>query len=461
MFTSRSKFSIVAISVLGLAGWTAPGPGDQDEAVPVPANSPQTVAEPGPGGTKQPEVVLLSDGRIVRGLLSEEDTMIVVTQPIGTMKFPKKRVEKVFASIRDVYTYKLEQLPENDVDERIKLAKWCLAQKMEPEARQQLEAILEHSPKHPEAKAMLVSLDQAQARLAMRGRDPAVRQTAGEEVRRLPGDRPGVLDSSLIPGAFRGMGISDFPVIFDLPQAQAVKRFDEFGRYVHPVLQTYCARCHNDQYDGTFQLVSFKSKGDRTPAALRANLDATLRLIDRDNPAHSVLLSSSLRPHGRGPNPRPIFKGSNDGAYQILATWINRLQGRKTADGVVPASMSSAGSDPGESFGRQRGPITSDSDTAGPAIKHFVTGPVENKSLPPLRRSGPESTRTRDRGQSRRVPASPGGRRRPAEGRNPPAKPALARPDAHECPLCHLRTSPPLEYRRPPGRRSPAPLPQE
>src|SRR5208283_3193143 len=96
-------------------------------------------------------------------------------------------------------------------------------------------------------------------------------------------------------------------------------------------------------------------------------------------------LSSSLRPHGRGPNPRSIFKGSNDGAYQILATWINRLHARKTSDGVVPASMSSAGSDPSETFGRQRGPITSDSDTAGPAIKHFVTGPVENKSLPPLR----------------------------------------------------------------------------
>ena len=262
--------------------------------------SPRATPQTRRGAAKQPEVVLLTDGRIVTGVLSQEDTMIVVTTPIGTMKFPQKRVEKVFASIRDVHAYKLDQLPENDWDERIKLAKWCLEQKMEPEARQQLEAILDRSPQHKEAKAMLESLDQAQARLAMRGRDPAVRQTAGEEVKRVPGDRPGVLDASVFSGAFRGMGISDYPVIFDLPQALAVKRFDEFGRYVHPVLQTYCARCHDVRYDGSFQLISFKNKGDRTAAALRANLDATLRLIDRENPAHSELLSSALRPHGAG-----------------------------------------------------------------------------------------------------------------------------------------------------------------
>ena len=49
---------------------------------------------------------------------------------------------------------------------------------------------------------MLVSLDQAQARLAMSRRDPDVRQTAVEAVRRAPADRPGVLDASIFSGAF-------------------------------------------------------------------------------------------------------------------------------------------------------------------------------------------------------------------------------------------------------------------
>ena len=84
--------------------------------------------------TSQPEVVLLNDGRMVTGVVSEEEGMIIVTQPIGTMKFPKKKVDRVFATIKEVYTYKLSQFPENDFDERINLAKWCLSQKMEPEA---------------------------------------------------------------------------------------------------------------------------------------------------------------------------------------------------------------------------------------------------------------------------------------------------------------------------------------
>ena len=135
---------------------------------------------------RQPVIVLLHDGRIVKGVLSEEDAIYLVTQPIGVMRFPKKRVEKVFASVQEVYSYKLEQLPEQDFDERIKLARWCLEQKMEPEARQQLNAILHLSPEHVQARAMLASLDQAQARLANRQRPrcPANRGRAGPNAHR-------------------------------------------------------------------------------------------------------------------------------------------------------------------------------------------------------------------------------------------------------------------------------------
>ena len=97
---------------------------------------------------------------------------MVVTQPVGAMRFPRRRIESVFGSIQEVYKYKLEQLPENDFDERMKLARWCLEQKMETEAREQLRAVMELSPKHLQAKAMLVSLDQAQARREMQKLDP-------------------------------------------------------------------------------------------------------------------------------------------------------------------------------------------------------------------------------------------------------------------------------------------------
>ena len=387
MFTSKSTLLIVALSTLGIAGWTVGNDSQDDRATSAPA----ATAAAGPGidePEQRPAILLLHDGRIVNGLLSEEDGIYIVTQPIGVMRFPRKRVERVFTSIREVYAYKLEQLPENDFDERIKLARWCLEQKLEPEAGQQLAAVLKRSPKDAQAKAMLASIDQAQARLASRSRDPEIQRTGAELVQPAAGERPNTLDAAVFYGARRGMGISDLPEVFDLPTSQAVKRTDEFARYVHPVLQVYCARCHNETYNGQFQLVQIRSKIDQTRDALRANLDATLKLIDRENPPHSELLASSLRPHGRGPNMRPIFQGSNDRAYQILATWVNRLQAPSVAQGVVPAAKSrpaSPANEAGETFASQRGGIAESGDQLVPASTPFATGPVTNKVLPPVR----------------------------------------------------------------------------
>jgi hypothetical protein len=156
------------------------------------------------------------------------------------------------------------------------------------------------------------------------------------------------------------MGISDLPVIFDLPTSQAVKRADEFARFVHPVLQTYCARCHNERYEGGFQLIQIRNRKDQTRETLRANLDSTLRLIDRDNPPRSNLLSSTLRMHGNGKNTRPIFPGSNDGSYRILAAWANNLRIRKTPDTGAPARMAVPAQDAGEAFAADRTRISRD-----------------------------------------------------------------------------------------------------
>ena len=144
----------------------------------------------------------------------------------------------------------------------------------------------------------------------------------------------------MLRNAQRGLGINDLPVIFDLPLPLAIKRTEEFTRFVHPVLQARCANCHDGQYDGQFQLVPIKNRADRTPNATRANLDATLRLVDPKNLSHSELLSSTLRPHGNGAKPRPIFAGSNDKAYKILAEWVNHLAAPKESDTLASGEAS-------------------------------------------------------------------------------------------------------------------------
>ena len=273
--------------------------------------------------------MLLTNGRLIPGIVSETESEYAIEQPVGTMRFPKKRVEGSFDSVRQAYEYKLSQLPDRDSEEQMKLALWCLHLKLTAEAGQQLNVVLEQNPNHAQAKAMLISLEQAATRTARRELDPAVRQTEAE----VEADgRPEALDSGTLRKFQRGLGVKDLPVIFDLPRPLAIRRTEEFARYVHPVLQKYCANCHDGEYHGKFQLVPIKGKADRTADALRANLDATLQFIDPANPSHSELLSVTLRPHGAGSKPRPIFPGSNAQAYKVLAEWASHLVAPKGGD---------------------------------------------------------------------------------------------------------------------------------
>ena len=310
------------------------------------------------------EFLLLNDGRLVQGVISREGSVYVVKKQIGVMRFNKKQVEGAFGSLEDAYQSKLNQLPEDDPAERIKLARWCLNNHLDAEAKAQLVKVLEISPDHGPAQAMLSKLDLAENSRRTRV-DPAVRQTGAEEITE---DRAGARDSAVLRGAERGMGITRLPVIFDLPQPVAIRRADEFARFIHPVLQLKCAKCHNAGYEGTFQLVPVVNPRQLTQDALRANLDATLRLIDPENPAKSELLSSTLRPHGSGQRKHPIFEGSNNRAYQILATWVNSLGSRSSRVDPSIKTVSTRGEGESERFGSDR------SRPAGSSLESTVPG---------------------------------------------------------------------------------------
>jgi hypothetical protein len=162
------------------------------------------------------------------------------------------------------------------------------------------------------------------------------------------------------------------------------------------VLQSQCVKCHDGQYEGSFQLVPIKTRADRTADAFRANLDATLRLIDPENPSKSELLTSTLRAHGRGQHPRPIFPGSNDRAYQILATWANSLRSSKGPDETRRPEPGVAALQQEEPFAADRGRISReplDRQSADPTAVNSGNPsapdvPAANIIPPPLRYRG-------------------------------------------------------------------------
>ncbi len=251
----------------------------------------------------------------------------------------RSAVEGDFGSIHEAYEYRVEQLPDRDSDERMKLALWCLNLKLTAEAREQLTTILQRDPNDRQAQSMLNSIEQAATRAALRQRDPQVLQTRAAESTE---EKPASLDSGMVRRSAARTG--------DLRSARHLRPphppGDQADRGVCPLRSSGAAILLRQMSRRALRRIiparAQKSRADRTPDALRANLDAALRLIDQQNPAHSDLLSSTLRPHGRGPRPKPIFPGSNDQTYRILATWVNNLAAPITSDESSRAARSVA-----------------------------------------------------------------------------------------------------------------------
>lgn len=296
----------------------------QDPANP-PAELPAS-ARPGAGApaAASPTVHLLSHGRVLKGALSEYDAdTYSIRQKLGSFRFAKTDLVRSFADMESLYAFRREQFPANDPDEHMKLARWCLSEKLLGQTRRELSDVLVIEPNHAEARAMLEKLDLEVER--DRARDPEVRVASAAPADLAPtSPEPArTLDPIAQQSARRDLGISDVPVIFNLPSQLAVKRAQEFGYYVHPILQQKCARCHNEKYDGKFRMIQVFGKRGLKGDVLRVNLDATLQLIDPDSPEKSELLTGALMPHKS--MKRSVMVGQNDPEYRILATWVQRV----------------------------------------------------------------------------------------------------------------------------------------
>ncbi len=308
---------------------------------PAPQGPPMSQAPTSAAPASADRVLLLSNGTVIRGEITEDAAAGVyrIRRKGGQLPpYPKTSVKKVADSLEELYQFQVRGLPPGDPDERMKLVKWCLTVSLPAQAREQLEAILAMSPGDPEAKRMYYNLQASAERSGPV--DAAVRQASGEMPR---AEAPGNLDPAIVKKVRRGFGPNVTPEIFDLPPAVAVKRANEFAEYVQPILQKNCAGCHNERYQGDFQLVEVRSRRDRSnPDISRANLEATLRLVNPDDPARSELLSAGLVPHG--PNKGAIFQGPADPQYRMVVTWVRMLKPANRGSAPAAASAPQPGS---------------------------------------------------------------------------------------------------------------------
>lgn len=256
--------------------------------------------------------VLLTDGRIYAGVVTRDGSRTIVKLKGGSVTLTKGQLEGDFGSLAEIYQYKLDRVADDDPEEHQKLANWCIAQKLETEARTELKKVLAMEPGNRQAKAQLFNLEanearKAQAQVKTKAAAPRADNALVRTSTDVNQDRP----VSAGP-----------PAIFDLPPAPALQRYREFALTVHGELQRRCAGCHNETSGLAFQLVRAGSAREQmNDLLLRTNLEATLPLIDRADPARSPLLTASVLPH----QGRSILGSPNHPTYRAWAQWVSGI----------------------------------------------------------------------------------------------------------------------------------------
>ena len=361
-------------STLGVA--VAQTPGTDAPAAIAPASdapvAPAAAPNPKPLADAPPTVLLRTNGKVLQGEIRRDANGYVVKTKVGVMLFNRREVERTFRSMAELYTYKASLCPEDDADERLKLATWCLEQKLKEEAKVQLAAVLLMSPENRRAKAMMANLDRPASPNATR--DDGLLRASAEVPAPLPAD----LDLERLREAqARNPRPSGLPVIFNLEPGLAVRRYQEFAATVHPMLQHRCAKCHNEVTPGDFQLIQTRTRKDLSnDLVLRANLEAALRIVTSDDLSRSPILTASGMTHGNGG--KPVLGGPASPEYKTLAAWVTSLRPAQAKDANPRAAARPAASgDGGEAFANGRRPSGAD-----PAMPPSPNGPKTLRTPP-------------------------------------------------------------------------------
>lgn len=254
--------------------------------------------------------LLKNDDHVIFGLLEKTDTGFALKRSGGTIFYPESQVSFVGDTLAELYQFKVQRVPSNDVPEHMKICRWCIANGLENEARAELESVLSLNPSDAEATRRL--------RLLSRKVEPKDEPGEPRKYRPLPAD-----PKDIIEAAIRGHG---------------KETFEQFVA-IEKVLLNKCARCHSStRYHGTFRMYR-RAAGQPTDQPHTAkNLQSCLSSIDKQETHRSPLLYMSVTAHG--PLSVAPFGGINDPSYKQLRDWVYRVVDTWASDDTLVKTTS-------------------------------------------------------------------------------------------------------------------------
>jgi len=277
------------------------------------------------------KVAILDNNQLLEGDLVREGEQYRIRRTIGETWIPANRIVFLGPDRLSAYEYLQKRANLRDVDERMRLTRWCLQHALRPQALVEAKAALALRPKDREIQQMVHALEQTLANSpAPTPVVPETVETPSNTVEEIPA-----------PADFNNESISLFVT------------------KVQPILMNTCATCHAQESMKGFKLVRV-FEGNQSRRLMQQNLSATLAQLDRVDVSKSPLLIKAITPHGNVPK-API-RDRESVMYRTLEVWSQFAMVR--SGGQIESPMPTAppmsdGSVPPlapVSFGQDRGP---------------------------------------------------------------------------------------------------------
>jgi len=221
---------------------------------------------------------------------------------------------------RKQYELKLKELGSDaDADAEIALAKWCLRQGLEPEARSHALAAHKKNPDDLRAKYLVFALSGA-----------AASDNAGGGTGATTPPTDVIPEDVLTRGEKKAVTISneDVQKLFTQEGPEAIRGFREVQR----ILARRCgdARCHGGIGSGAKWIMALQ--GTTNDRMLAENFRIVSRYFDRENPENSPIITVPMK--GEGSNhPEQVIRSKTDPAYTTLLNYIGKLRGKTQKPG--------------------------------------------------------------------------------------------------------------------------------
>ncbi len=291
----------------------------------------------GPGITR-PRLLVMNNGRVVRGVITPRPGGYDVRLGLGHMYVASETVRFEAGDLDEAYHKLRDTFQVLTADTHLEIARWCITNHQVAAARQELLDALHLEPNNSTARAMLKRLEADVSQTAAKSA-PATRTLAQRR-----------LDQFMR---------SDHESLGGLGDRHAA----DFVSRVQPILERRCGNssCHGSSSPSEFQLKRTRGRSSRLVA--ERNLAAVLKQIDFHDPPASPLLQAIDEPHTR--DGRPVMPGrSGTIQRQIVLDWVTAVTAGQASRGTTtdPPQLASV-------------PQTTGVMTAGGAVPADRTGP--------------------------------------------------------------------------------------